>query len=548
MMSSSDDATGGATASQVASSGRPGTADPKTASAPTGRGDAPDGDGPNGDDPDVDLLTVAGVAKRYGPVVALRDAELHVAPGQIHALLGANGAGKSTLVKILTGVVSNDRGTIHVDGQQRRFGSPTDARGAGLAPVFQDPALAPDLTVAQNLRLTSADLDAVHAHLATMGLADLPFRALVGDLPLALLRMVDLARALSFMPRLLLLDEITAALPADLADRVFEVMRTLRSDGRSVLFISHRLAEVSEICDIATVLRDGRTVAVVDPRVGGHDQMVQAMMGASPSELSARATRPPTSGGPAAIEARNLSVTGRLHGVDLAVRPGEILGLVALEGQGQEVLFDVLAGDRRPDDGTVVVGGEPLRARSPYDAIRRGVALVPSDRLTALLPQRSVRENLAAAMYNRISRWGPLNAARERAGVDRAIARLDIDTRAQSQVQRLSGGNQQKVTIGRWLAAGFTTLLCFDPTRGIDVGTKQQIYGLLRELAAEGAAVLLYTSELQEVPIVCDRVAVLYDGRIVHTQAASNADEQTLLTVAHGLDPTALPTPEGGHS
>lgn len=481
------------------------------------------------------LLSVEGVAKRYGPVVALQDAELHVRPGQVHALLGANGAGKSTLVKILTGVVTNDGGRIRVDGDPRRFSSPADARAAGLAPVFQDPALVPDLTVAQNLRLTGADPGEVRRHLAGMDLEGLDFGVLVGDLPLALLRMLDLARALSFSPRLLLLDEITAALPADLADRVFTVMRQLRDDGRSVLFISHRLAEVGELCDTATVLRDGRTVAVLDPRTGGHDEMVRAMMGETPDIAGTAARKTVPTSGPPALEARELTVRGRLHGIDLHVRTGEILGLVALEAQGQDVLFDVLAGERRPDGGAVVVAGEPLDARTPYDAIRRGVALVPSDRLKALLPQRPVRENLASPLYNRISRWGLLNRDREQEGVERAIRRLAIDTRAQSQVQRLSGGNQQKVTIGRWLTAGFRTLLCFDPTRGIDVGTKHQIYELLRELAGEGAAVILYTSELQEVPLVCDRVAVLYDGRIVHTQTAHDADEETLLTAAHGL-------------
>ena len=492
------------------------------------------------------LLSVQGVAKRYGPVVALRSADLTVQAGQVHALLGANGAGKSTLVKILTGVITDDGGVVSVNGTPRRFGSPAAARAAGLAPVFQDPALIPDLTVEQNLRLTRSDPRAVRASLAAMDL-DVDFDELVSDLPLATLRMLDLARAMSYEPQLLLLDEITAALPADLAAQVFEVMNSWRDGGRSVLFISHRLSEVMAICDHATVLRDGRTVAALDPREGGHDRLVQAMMGeaaqamlgeptsASDAVSTLPAERSDDDRAPA-LEMRGLGYGDQVDDVSLTIRPGEVLGLAALEGQGQDVLFDLLAGEKRASRGGLLVDGRPLRPRTPYDAIRRGVVLVPSDRLMALLPQRPVRENLAAALYNRIARWGPVPRRDEQRRVQHAIDRLSIDTRAQSQVRRLSGGNQQKVTIGRWLAAGFKVLLCFDPTRGIDIGTKHQVYDLIRELAAEGAAVLLYTSELPEIALVCDRVAVMYGGRIVHRQDAATADEQTLLTAAHGLE------------
>jgi ribose transport system ATP-binding protein len=237
---------------------------------------------------------------------------------------------------------------------------------------------------------------------------------------------------------------------------------------------------------------------------------------------------------PVALEASGLHRLDKVNGVSFDLHAGEILGLAALEAQGQDQLFQMLSGDRKPDQGTILVNGEPLSARSPYDAISRGVVLVPADRLQALLPQRSVRENLTTPLYNRLGHWFSL-AGDESARVDRAVDRLDIDVRAGSQVQRLSGGNQQKVTIGRWLASGFRTLLCFDPTRGIDIQTKAQIYDLLRELADEGAAVLLYTSELPEIPIVCDRVLVMYNGRIVHEQDAATATEEQLLTAAHGL-------------
>ena len=239
--------------------------------------------------------------------------------------------------------------------------------------------------------------------------------------------------------------------------------------------------------------------------------------------------------GEPALRVRGLSDGHRVKGVSLSLARGEVLGITGLEGQGQDELFAILAGDRRASDGEIVADGRQLTARHPHDAIRRGLTLVPSDRWQALLPQRSVRENLANAHYNAPAGWGWINQDRERRRVAEAIDRLSIDTRAQAQARRLSGGNQQKVAIGRWLVGGFTTLLCFDPTRGIDVGTKHQIYDLFRELAAAGRSVLMFTSELREVPLACDRVLVLYDGRIVAELAAADADEATLLGAAHGL-------------
>ena len=224
-----------------------------------------------------------------------------------------------------------------------------------------------------------------------------------------------------------------------------------------------------------------------------------------------------------------------LDGSDFELRAGEILGVAALEGQGQDLLFDYLAGERKPPSGEMVIAGKPFAPRHPYEAIRSGVVLVPADRMLALLPQRPVRENIAAPLFNRISRWGPINRGDERRRVQNAIDRLSIDVRAQRQARRLSGGNQQKLTLARWLAAGFTTMLCFDPTRGIDVGTKRQIYALLRELAEAGAAILLFTSELPEIQLVCDRTIVVYRGAVTAEMPAAEADEPALLRAAHGL-------------
>jgi ribose transport system ATP-binding protein len=489
------------------------------------------------------LLQTTAVAKAFGPVVALRAVDLSVAPGEVHALLGANGAGKSTLVKILTGVLRNDSGTVAVNGEPVALRGPTDARAKGLAPVYQDPALIRDLTVNQNLRLTGVDPADVRRELAAMELDGLDLDEQVRDLPLPFLRMLDLARALVFDPQLLVLDEITAALPPDLSDRVFAIMTRWKRRNRSVLFISHRLAEVREHCDMCTILRDGRDVASFHPgQEGGEAQIVAAMLGEASAAVRdvARERAAAVSGdGEARLVVRDLRIDRHDGGVSFEVRAGEVLGLAALEGQGQDRLFEILSGNVRAAGGDILVDGQPLRARHPYDAIRRGVVLVPSNRLMALLPQRPIRENIAAPLFNRVRRWGPINTGQERRQVAEAVTRLSIDTRAAAQARRLSGGNQQKLTIGRWLAAGFRTLLLFDPTRGIDVGTKHQVYDLVRELADSGAAVLMFTSELREIGLICDRAAVLHNGVIV-AELPPTASESDLLTAAHGLEVTAV--------
>ena len=481
------------------------------------------------------LLEARGLVKHFGPVVALRSADLSVKPGEIHALMGANGAGKSTFVKILTGALSADAGSIKLGGQPRSFRSTAEARRAGLICVYQDPSLLPDLTVMQNLKLTATPIIEFRRYLAELGLAGFDLQTLPRELARPTLSLLELARALAIDPQLLLLDEITASLPADLTVRVFNVTRQRRADGRSVIFISHRLAEVAALCDRATVLRDGRTVGVVEPAQGGEERIVKLMLGPVAEEVAAEAASPSAPAiGEVAVEVRELKL-GMLSGVSFSLHFGEVLGVAALEGQGQQELFDCLAGVRRPESGQIVVGGKSRTFRHPADAIRAGLVLIPADRLQALLRQRSVRENIALPLVNRVRRWGPINPRRERRRVETAVRRLQIDTRVQNEVRRLSGGNQQKVGIARWLAGGFRTLLCFDPTRGIDIGTKRQIYGLIKELAAGGSAVLLFTSELPEIQLACNRVIVLFGGKLVDEMPAAEADEQALLRAAHGL-------------
>jgi ribose transport system ATP-binding protein len=486
------------------------------------------------------LLEVRDVAKRFGAVIALKSATLNLVRGEIHALMGANGAGKSTLVKILTGVHPADAGTIMVNGETRVFRSPAEARRAGIVSVYQDPALVPHLTIGQNMRLADVPLAEVQSYFGELGIDDLDPNALVRDIPYPVLRLIDLARALASNPTLLVLDEITAALPANLTERVFAVMRSWRERGNSVIFISHRMAEVGALCDRATVLRDGVTVGVIDTAPGSGERIVSLMLGMDPTKVSpsesVQRQIPSGDDGLAALEVRDLCYGHMLKNVSFSLRAGEILGVAALEGQGQQELFDCIAGVTRNDGGEIAVHGQKLKLHHPGDAIAAGLVLVPANRLQALLPQRSIHENVALPLVRDPSHWGLINARTERQRVSNAVKRLQIDTRAESQLRRLSGGNQQKVVIARWIATGFQTLLCFDPTRGIDIGTKHQIYRLLREMADAGLSVLLFTSELPEIALVCDRTIVLFGGEIVGEMPASEADEETLLRAAHGLE------------
>lgn len=482
------------------------------------------------------LLDASGIAKSFGAVRALTDANLCVSQGEVVALMGANGAGKSTFVKIITGALKPDNGQVLIRGQTARVGSPAEARKSGLVPVYQEPSLIPDLDVRDNLRLTDTPLEPFKHWVRELGIETLNLSDMIADLPLATLRILDLARALASEPDVILLDEMTAALPTDLVERVLKVVRNQANEGMGVIYVSHRFSEISELCDRASVLRDGMTVGDLDIEPGVEERAVELMLGQKldlgdrDHDVAQSVERESPR-----LSVKNLAIAPKVTNITFDLYPGEVLGVVALEGQGQDEVFECLAGFMPPTAGKIAVNGSQVGFRHPADAISVGLTFVPGDRAEALLAQRSVRENIALPFSARLRNWGNLKLRRERERVDYAIEKLQIDTRAQGEVQRLSGGNQQKVTIGRWLATGVETLLLFDPTRGIDVRTKRQIYPLVRELAKNGASVLFYTSELEEVPLACDRALVIFNGRVVDVIEAKDADEQTLLRAAYGL-------------
>lgn len=488
---------------------------------------------------DTPLLDATGVAKSFGAVKALTDAKLSLSEGQVVALMGANGAGKSTFVKILTGALKPTAGRVLIRGQEARVGSPAEARRSGLVPVYQEPSLIPDLSVADNLKLGDTPVAPFRAWLDELGIENLRLTDMIADLPLATLRILDLARALAADPDVLLLDEMTAALPTNLVENVLKTVRARADAGMGVIYVSHRFTEISTLCDSATILRDGRTVGELPIEPGVEDRAVELMLGAKIDLGKRKAGAARLNTGTPRLSVQSVAAAPKLTDVSFDLYPGEVLGVVALEGQGQDELFDVLAGFAAPTAGTLAVDDRPVGFNHPADAIAEGITYVPGNRADALLSQRSVRENIALPFAARIANWGPLKRRYEKERVDYAIEKLQIDTRAQGEVQRLSGGNQQKVTIGRWIAKGVETLLLFDPTRGIDVRTKRQIYPLVRELAGQGAAILMYTSELEEIPLACDRCIVIFNGRVVDMIDAADADEQTLMRAAYGLTEAA---------
>ncbi|MDB5856313.1 MAG: sugar transporter ATP-binding protein [Ramlibacter sp.] len=495
------------------------------------------------------VLRLVEVSKRYGGVRALDRASFACAAGRIHALLGENGAGKSTLIKVMAGVVQPDEGRLLLQGQERRFAHPQDAVAAGIACIFQELSLLPDLSVADNICITNpprrlgliarkAQRRIAEAALERAGAGDIHPLATVGSLPLSKRQLVEIAKALAREPKILILDEATSALPAAEVERVFALLRRLRDEGLAIVYISHRMHEVIELADDCSVFRNGREVASFAAGTRSDAEVVEMMIGRDIAHAFPPKPAPAAAEARPALEVRGLSWAGRLHDIALAVRPGEIVGLGGLDGQGQRELFLALFGVLRGVSGELRVDGQPVRIGGPRAAKAKGIALVPEDRKTdGLLLPMSVNDNLSLAALDRFSRAGVLRLAEERSAIAGIVRRLGIKAgNTEDAVATLSGGNQQKVVIGKWLLNAPRVLLLNDLTRGIDVGTKQEIYALVRTLADEGAAVLLYSTDYAELIGCCDRVAVFYGGRIVRWLEGAALTEHALVASALNLE------------
>jgi ABC-type sugar transport system ATPase subunit len=496
------------------------------------------------------LLVAERVHKRYGGVHALRGASLDVRPGEVHALVGENGAGKSTIINVLAGAVQPDEGRVIFDGREVSFDSPAESQAAGIAVIHQELATLPTLSVAENVwmgrmptagwRLDRRTMEArTRALLDVVGL-DVDPRAIMRDLSLSQQQLVEIAKALGAGARLLIMDEPTASLTEHEATRLHALTRRLRDQGTAILFVSHRLADVFAIADRITVFRDGSHVATIETGTATVARVVELMVG---RPMSANAVA--TSGNERAavvLEVRGLTrrePIGRgpgLHHVSLTVHGGEIVGLAGLVGAGRSELAHTIFGAREFDSGEILIGGQRARFDSPADALAAGIAMVPEDRNgLALFPQHPVRSNISMAVLPRLRTHYVISRRAERTLAEDYVERLRVMTPdVETPVRALSGGNQQKTVLARWLATKPKLLILDEPTHGVDVGAKADIYALIRGLAAEGIAILLISSELPDLLALSARVVVMREGRVAATLARDEANERLVMTYATG--------------
>ncbi len=498
---------------------------------------------------DAPLLRMRGIGKRYGGVTALDGVDFACHAGRIHAVLGENGAGKSTLIKIIAGVVQPSSGEIFVDEKPVRFAAPAEATRDGIVCIFQELSLLPDLTVADNICITDpprrfglidgrAQRRRAAGLLARVGCADVHPMELVKNLTLSRRQMVEIAKALGRDPKLLILDEATSALTAADVASVYALLRRLRDDGLAILYISHRMHEIAELADVCSVFRNGRHIETFPKGRHGEDEIVELMIGREYRHVfppkPVRAAAPPI-----VLAIEGLTWAPRLHDISLTVGRGEIVGLGGLDGQGQRELLLALFGVLRGITGSITVDGYPVHPRSPRQAKAPGIgmALIPEDRKTeGLMLPMSVRDNISLASISELTRGLAVERVAETRRIEEMVRQLaikvdDID----SPVATLSGGNQQKVVIAKWLMTEARIILLNDPTRGIDVGTKQEMYQLLRTLADAGAAILLYSTDYDELTGCCDRVAILYQGRILRVLSGAELTEHNIVASALNL-------------
>jgi ABC-type sugar transport system ATPase subunit len=483
------------------------------------------------------ILSVDGLTKSFPGVQALKGVRLDVRAGEVHALLGENGAGKSTLIKVVSGVYQPDSGRIAVDGALVHLDDPQEAQRAGIATIYQELLLFPELSVAENIFVGHAprrawggiDWAALRARageiLASLEIHDLDLDAPVGGLSVGNRQRVEIAKALSQNARILIMDEPTAALTQADVERLFAIVRRLRERGVGIVYISHRLAEVFELADRVTVLRDGGWVATKPVTETTEGELIALMVGRTIDQLFPKAEVPI---GRPVLELRGLSQAGLVEDVSLTLREGEIVGLAGLVGAGRSELAQTIFGITPATGGEILLDGRRLRVRDPGEAKRLGIAYLPEDRATqGLIRPMRLRENVSLAVLRRIARHGFISRAAEVALAADVVRRFAIRATGVDQVVgKLSGGNQQKVVLGKWLATRPRVLIMDEPTRGVDVGAKAEIHRLMSELAGQGLAILMISSELPEVLGMSDRILVLRGGRLVAELTRAEATQE----------------------
>ncbi|MCW2597422.1 MAG: ribose transport system ATP-binding protein [Pseudonocardiales bacterium] len=497
----------------------------------------------------VPLLTMSGIVKEFSGVRALDGVDLEVRAGEVHCLLGQNGAGKSTLIKVLSGAHQPDAGTISWEGEQVSFSSPMAALRRGIATIYQELDLVDGLSVAENIYLGHEIASAgftrrgplkAHARalLARLGHPEISVSQEVGGLSAAGKQVVSMARALSQDARIIVMDEPSAVLAHDEVANLFRIIRDLTGNGVGIIYISHRLAEIREVGDRVTVLKDGRTVAIGLPaKTTPTPQVVTLMTGRSIEYAFPARPAPSFDGRPEILRVEKLSRGREFTDVSFTVRAGEIVGLAGLVGSGRSEILEAVYGARKPTAGSVFVDGKKLRPGSVPAAVSAGLGLAPEERKSqALFLDQTIAKNITASALKRYSRLGFLNRGAEIADAATQIAALDVrPADPRHAVKTLSGGNQQKAVVARWLLKGCRLLLLDEPTRGVDVGARSEIYSVVRALADSGVGVLLVSSEVPEVLGLADRVLVIRDGQIVReAQAVDLAESEVLDLVMEG--------------
>jgi rhamnose transport system ATP-binding protein len=489
-------------------------------------------------------LVLQGATKSFGAVTALGDGSITLQAGEAHALLGENGAGKSTLVKILGGVHHPDAGSLTIDGEPATFNGPADAQAAGVSIIYQEPSLFPDLSVAENIFMSRQPRDQwrridrramereARTIFARLGVHLDPSRPARG-LSVADQQIVEIAKALSFNARIFVMDEPTAALTTVEVLRLFEVIKTLRAQGAAVLFISHRLEEVFACCQRVTIMRDGRFVRTAPVEELTIDDIIRSMVG---RDLDTLFPKTETTPGDVVLEVQDLNSDGVFHDISFTVRAGEIVALAGLVGAGRSEVARAVFGIDKRTSGTVKLGGRSLPNGDARAAMTAGMALVPEDRRQqGLVMDLGIDQNVALGSLSRLSRLGLIFRSSERRLASTWAQRLQLKYgRLRNAASTLSGGNQQKVVLGKWLARDPRLLIIDEPTRGIDVGTKAEVHRILDGLVADGMAVLMISSELPEVLGMADRVLVLREGRLTAELPRAEADETSIMRAATG--------------
>lgn len=495
----------------------------------------------------TDIVRLQNVSRYFGGITALKDVDFSCSSGTVHGILGENGAGKSTLIKILSGVLEPSEGQLVVDGKPVQYRSPSEAAADGIVCIFQELSLIPDLSVAENIFVdqpprrfglidASAQRRMAESVLARIKCEDVDPDARVRDLSLSRRQMVEIAKAISKDPRVLILDEATSALTSRDVRTVYDLLAELTANNVASLFISHRMHEVDALCDRLSVFRNGSHIQSFDKGDLSESEIVRLMIG---RDIEAQYPRKPAHKQAAkdALRVSDLHWETALKGVDLSVGQGEIVGLGGLDGQGQKELLLALFGVLKGVRGKVELNGAPFVPVSPATCKNAAMALVPEDRKTeGLMLSLSIADNLLLPNYRAVSRGALIDPTLAEREIENAVAKLQIKTaNADVSVETLSGGNQQKVVIAKWLALNPDVILLNDPTRGIDVGTKQEIYTLIRDLASSGKAILFYSTDYAELIGCCDRVSVMYDGQVVSELDGDQLTEEALVAAALNL-------------